>query len=235
MTNKKIIIIAVSCFTLLVLTVSLYMWRNGFSVGTTGTLGDGFNGLLTPFISFAGALLVYLSFNAQVEANRKQFAAYEQQVAALNEQRKANELMSTQWLLNTYLQMLDDIRRDFDKVEVQIGAEKYKKLGVDGVNTLANTPWNSIYRLVEGLNQVSILLAQILFLIGKLKETPTERQEFVWHKLHLWYELNLLPYLPGIRRQIIEMQKGTEYQFFIGRIDKVMSEIFDFEKQNQKN
>jgi hypothetical protein len=63
---------------ILILFASVYIFTRhsfikSFDFSKTGQIGDTIGGITAPIINLIGAILVYLSFKAQVRANRIQF------------------------------------------------------------------------------------------------------------------------------------------------------------------
>lgn len=64
-----------------------------FDLSEKGSIGDTISGITTPIISFVGAILVYLSFQAQIEANRIQRTALKEEAKANKQQQNFNSLL----------------------------------------------------------------------------------------------------------------------------------------------
>ncbi|TJY37929.1 hypothetical protein [Pontimicrobium aquaticum] len=82
--NKKTSILLLIGIILMLIT-SVYMFTrpaiwNGFDFTQTGQIGDTIGGITAPIINLLGAILVYLSFQAQIKANRIQFELLNQDI-----------------------------------------------------------------------------------------------------------------------------------------------------------
>ena len=215
MKTKNLILLAIGCFLLAIGIVVIYMWRNGFSIPETGTLGDAFNGLLAPFISFAGALLVYFSFREQI---------------------KANKIITSQWLLDMHLRMLDDARQDFEQMELGFNASGIvvKKNGREALKHLCLARAAAIVHREDALNTLSSVLAQLLFLINKLKTEPMDHHDFIWYKLQTFYDRNLAVYLPSLQNNLVKHKEGEVYAYIIGQSVKLQKEVFNLRAVGSK-
>ncbi len=60
----------------------------------SGQIGDTIGGITSPFINLLGAILVYLSFSEQINANKTQQQALRYEIIRNNEERKYNSLIS---------------------------------------------------------------------------------------------------------------------------------------------
>ena len=66
--------------------------RDSFNFSATGQIGDTIGGLTAPIIGFVGAILVYLSFKEQINANRIQREALADEVNRYRQDRRYNSI-----------------------------------------------------------------------------------------------------------------------------------------------
>ena len=125
-------IIGIIVFCLLLCCWVVYMTQNVHieSFECTGTIGDTIGGLSAPIIGIAGSVLVFVSFQAQIKANKIQFEA-------LNEERIRFE--SDRWM-SAYQARLWDLKKNFKEIELlfpeNIRAEESTDLTYKGMYAL---------------------------------------------------------------------------------------------------
>lgn len=188
MTNKQLTWRAIFIFCVLLIIVILYMACNGFSVTTTGTLGDGFNGLMAPFISFAGAFLVYLSFR---------------------EQNKANKMFADQATFDTYSKTFTEIKDDFDHLSLKTSS-KFKNdisqvIENTGVTALKKFEkgFNSIFKEQEGhpfMKNLSFICLELASLIKEIhdSELPKAKKEYLLLRINRFFIAKLDHYIQSL-------------------------------------
>lgn len=67
---------------------------------STGQIGDTIGGITAPFIGLIGSVLVFLSFKAQTDMNRKQFEAIDKQFKRMKEEQKQAKYDHMQHVIN---------------------------------------------------------------------------------------------------------------------------------------
>ncbi len=66
----------------------------------TGQIGDTIGGITAPFMGLVGSILVFLSFKAQTDMNRKQFEAIDKQFKRMEEEKKREKYEQMQHVVN---------------------------------------------------------------------------------------------------------------------------------------
>jgi hypothetical protein len=161
--------------SLLLLTICAYycvkyIWYTpAIDLKDKGPLGDVFNGLLTPFISFFSALLIYISFKEQI---------------------RANKLIQAQWLFDRNLDILKTIKQDFNSIASGDPINSAIR-GKIAVNMLANTVGTEVRDYLQEYRKLESILIELQFLIERVKQTDVESQRYIWLKLDLFYVENL--------------------------------------------
>lgn len=219
MTNKKIIWIGVGIFGIAVVVTSLYMWLNKFSISETGTIGDAFNGLLAPFISFAGALLVFLSFKAQI---------------------RANFLITSQWQYDLLLRLLEDLTNNYEQIVItrttfglgsNIGSSNTAEyFGEEVFKVLRAHNWDSFDKIQEALTDLHTVIWEFLFTIERIEKAKLEDKDYLHLRCSVFYTKKLQGQITYIRNEIVNAQKEFYYSApLIQVIDKLTAKAFDLQ------
>lgn len=100
----------------------------GFDLTNTGPIGDTIGGLTAPVIGISGAVLVYISFQGQLNANQLQ-------IKALNEEKErfATERLELEAIgyLNQKKEILNTLQNEFKSIELYYPVnDKYIPLSV---------------------------------------------------------------------------------------------------------
>jgi len=111
MSRQNILILT---FGIFLIFISLYIFTRpaifkSWNFANTGQIGDTIGGITAPIINLIGAFLVYISFQTQINANRIQ-------AQALEDEKKRN---ATNNLYEKHLSLFEDIKsrlRDLDFV-----------------------------------------------------------------------------------------------------------------------
>ncbi len=220
MNNKQIIIIALGIFGGAVITVSLYMWLNKFTISETGTLGDGFNGLIAPFISFAGALLVYLSFRAQI---------------------RANFIITSQWQFDLFIRLLDDLVKNYECImitrttvgmgkiqgELTVKSHRSEHVGEDAFKALQAHKWESFENVENALTDLHSVLWEFLFTIDRIESAKLEDKDYLRLRCSVFYTKKLQVQITYIRDKIVNERKEKYYSAaLVEVIDKLTAKTF---------
>jgi len=92
-------IVLAICFPIVLIKLSTFTWLSG-----KGDIGNAIGGITSPFVGLIGAILVYLSFEQQIEANRIQRLALRSQI--IQEQRKGEYVLLEKHLAEIKAPML---------------------------------------------------------------------------------------------------------------------------------
>lgn len=212
MSNKKIILLACGGFSLAVTLAVGYIWLNKFKLSETGTIGDGFNGLLAPFISFAGALLVYLSFREQTKANNMQ-------VEDAKIQHAANEMLQSQWQFDTFTRMFNETEARFkslsltelvyneresrhDSVIYKAGGALLKiRVRIENATNLGFEETNSY----SEINDITFLMFDLSQLLKFLRDTPSPNRFYFLSRVMFFFKHNVEKEI----KDIYDLMKGN--------------------------
>lgn len=199
MKNNKIIWRSIGLFAIAVGLVVYYL-KGRCDMARAGQVGDSFNGLLAPFISFAGALLVYLSFKEQLEANR---------------------LISTQWSFDLHLRMFEGIKADFEKIKILLPARAGQKETLYGLDALISVTiaWDDVQRAPEALIEFEMVTKELVFLINKIDSTKIDNKDYLLNKIALFYT----SVYKEISQDIIKTVDKPGYNY--GRLVAVLREL----------
>ncbi|MDJ1500649.1 hypothetical protein [Xanthocytophaga agilis] len=99
--------------------LNLPAFRPELDFSQSGQIGDTLGGITAPFINIIGGLLIYLSFQKQVEANQKQTEAIAKQIEANELQREALTIQR-EALENERENLKEEIKRAKDQEELQL-------------------------------------------------------------------------------------------------------------------
>lgn len=168
--------IGILAIGIVLIFISLYLFTrpaliSSFDFSNTGEIGDTIGGITAPIINLIGAFLVYVSFQAQLEANRIQ-------VKALNDEKSR---IRTENIYQKYVSQFEDIKtrlRDLEFV-VQFWAD------YSGGTLSPNAP--IVFKGINALNEyTSRLVAK------KKKSYIYERQNYELYSMYLNYQFMLL-------------------------------------------
>jgi hypothetical protein len=117
--SKHITILWVALFALgmlLIMTAAVIVLSKVPYFANTGQIGDTIGGLTAPIINLAGAILVFMSFREQVEANRIQWEKIEDE----NRKNKSEKIY------NGFLQEFKELRDDTLNLKITIYDSGYR-------------------------------------------------------------------------------------------------------------
>lgn len=137
--NNMILLVIGITFILL----SLYIFTRpayfeSWDFSNTGQIGDTIGGITAPIINLLGALLVYISFQEQVKANKIQMTALENEKNNNSYERK----------FNNYTRLYESIKNHLDSLEFIV--QPKSSSNPDGS---INTPNHIIYKGLNALNE----------------------------------------------------------------------------------
>ena len=104
-------IVLAICFPIVLIKLSSFTWLSG-----KGEIGNAIGGITAPFVGLIGAILVYLSFEQQIEANKIQRKALRNQI--LQEQLKSEYDMLEKYLA--------EIKDEFYKLRYRRSTQAYQ-------------------------------------------------------------------------------------------------------------
>ncbi len=146
-----------------------------YNLGDKGTLGDAVNGLSAPFISFFSAVLIYITFREQV---------------------KANKLLQSQWQIDTFLKIFNDMNdklkslyaKDFDGTYEEGGEmiqREYKGAQIADYIAMIHSSYKNT--VPPELIEFIYIIDDLTFLCELVNESPTNRKEFMKQKVIRFY------------------------------------------------
>ncbi len=174
--NTILIILMTATFVLLgVKIVSGKYWFESYNLSEKGGLGDAVNGLSAPFISFFSSILIYITFK---------------------EQNKANKLLQTQWQLDTFLKIFNEMIEKTDKLYIKsihtdsndsIIIREYR--GIDicyhiKIEPLGNT-------IPKDLGDLIYIIDDLIILCEIANESPQNKKIFMSQKIFRFYHSGL--------------------------------------------
>jgi hypothetical protein len=174
---------------LLIITVgfcylSLYYFvlSNKLAYKDAGPIGDMFAGLTMPIITLVSILLLFFSFREQLEANKIQTKALQEEI------KRSNTLKE----LDQILDLLGDIKKEFSELIITYEDEKnrYRPTTVTGENTIFY--FDELEEEFEFLKYISELAKAVELLSFVCEKTETYEFEIrdenvVYEKIRLIY------------------------------------------------
>lgn len=212
MTTKKIILIAAGMFGAALLIVSLYIWLNKFTISETGTLGDAVNGLLAPVISAAGAVLIYLSFNAQIIANKMQY--------------ESNRMIASQWMYDNLSKMLSSLILEFKELSKADGSKI--PVGIDMYKYITNIHSHDASTNKRFIEPLILFMDDYLVLLDQIEGANIPQQNFFRKQLLKFYSGYLNEGLLLLHRTLVEPEYSEchrNYLLLLNRTNLVIHRL----------
>lgn len=104
--NYKIVLLIIGITLMLFGSLAIftqpYYWKT-FDFSQTGQIGDTIGGITAPIINVIGAILIYLSFKAQIRANKIQFQLFSQEI---ENQKKKTGIFRLRWNYFKHLKLI---------------------------------------------------------------------------------------------------------------------------------
>jgi hypothetical protein len=156
------------------------------NASTRGLTGDFLGGVASPFIGLVSAVLVYLSFQQQIQANKIQ-------MEALKQESKRNNIRSTLNILRSEISglILENLVDDHRTYHGMRAFEKFVEL-FDRLNLVDSTNHENVADTIYG---VLLIMQKEIAGMGGLSEELMK--EFV-DELHIFYTLKLAKGLNSI-------------------------------------
>jgi len=182
---------------------SLYLFTrpslfNSWDFSTTGQIGDTIGGITAPIINLLGALLVYVSFKAQIEANRIQ-------AKALSDEKQLN---LTRNQFEKHLLSFEEIKKRLNSVEFII--EQPGSTNADGVRS------PSVHVTYTGLNAINEYVLRIEEKRGPYSEFYYQRYNTFGLALTFQFLLKAISDL--IERVDVNITEKDDREFLINEI-----------------
>lgn len=194
--------ITILSFGILLIFVSLYLFTrpavlSSFDFSNTGQVGDTIGGITAPILNLIGAYLVYISFQAQLEANRIQ-------VKALNDEK---ESAKTEGIFQKYISQFEDIKKTLRELEfvVRFWAD------YTGETVSPNPP--IVYKGINALNEYTARLVD-----RKVGEKKYDRQNYETYSMYLNYEFMLLSLHDLIVNVETKIENSTDQEYILSNI-----------------
>jgi hypothetical protein len=155
--------------------VSGHYLFESYHLGDKGTLGDAVNGLSAPFISFFSAVLIYITFREQV---------------------KANKLLQSQWQIDTFLKVFNDMNEKLKSFYVTSEDGTYEEGGAMNVKEYKGPNIAEYIVMIRGsytkgvpaeLTEFIYIIDELTFLCEIVNESPRNRREFMKQKVIRFY------------------------------------------------
>jgi hypothetical protein len=186
--EKKLTMTARTCITIGSLMVLLLWIIVGASqnASTRGLTGDFLGGVASPFVGLVSAVLVYLSFQQQIQANKIQ-------MEALKQESKRNNIRSTLNILKSEISDLI-LENPVDDHKTYHGMQAFKKFvelfQQSDLGTLTNNE-----NVADTIYAVLLIMQKEIAGIGGLTEELLK--EFI-DEFHIFYTLRLAKGLNSI-------------------------------------
>jgi len=174
--NVALIILIMATFVFLgVRLVSGHYWTQSYYLGDKGTLGDALNGLSAPFISFFSAILIYITFR---------------------EQNKANKLLQSQWQIDTFLKVFNDMNEKLKGFYVTSEDGTYKEGGAMNIKEYKGLNIAEYIIMIScsypktappELTEFIYIIDELTFLCEIVNDSPLNRKEFMKQKVIRFY------------------------------------------------
>lgn len=194
----------------ILLFFSLYLFTRPaifsvFDFSNTGAIGDTIGGITAPIINIIGAYLVYISFKTQLDANKIQ-------IKALNDEK---ERFSNQSVYQNHINHFEEIKSTLRNVEFIVelnpsfntdGSSTYFAplifKGLNALNEFKNRLTNKVAKYGERYETYGMLLSyqfmltSVVDLIENIEKTTTDINEkkYLLKSIKLFYESFLRPF-----------------------------------------
>lgn len=227
--NKTLILFIIGVILLLFFLVFLFTRESIsyiFDFTETGQIGDTIAGITSPIIGLFGAVLVYVSFKEQVEANRAQREALSIEIQIRKDESNANLVIT----------MFDQLREEYNSIKFDDGSKEYKgRQAIDAFSKIfIDRIDNKEFQNNTIIAEIMYLLSLILDLNERIKKNTLEKPfgESIRIQLLLFYSSKFSPYLNGI----VYLSLKEEHPLFVFlrytmlAHTRIEMEISDFKK-----
>lgn len=201
--NQKVtnyIAIAIAC----VITVPLIVFLFSKCLpGTSGPVGDTIGGTTAPIIGLLSAILIYISFRAQIQANKIQLKANKEAREEANFKYLIEELDKFKKTIENYKSgLIDDSKMSFESLEHF--ADKIPNYFFGGINYEKDC--------ITSLKQTKYLLISIENMLNEQKKLIISDvfKEILETKCWLYYLENLQTSLGKISNWNLNINKGKK-------------------------
>jgi hypothetical protein len=191
--EKKMVVTARTYITISSLVVLLLWIVVGASqnASTRGLTGDFLGGVASPFIGLVSAILVYLSFQQQIQANKIQ-------MEALKQESKRNNIRSTLNILRSEISglILEDTVNDHKTYHGMQAFEKFAEL----LHQLDLGSLTNNENVADTIYAVLLIMQKEIVGIGELTEELVKEfvdEFYIFYTLKLAKSLNLIESISG--------------------------------------
>lgn len=214
--NKKSILLVIGMILILFATVYIFTrnaFYNDFDLSKSGAIGDTIGGITAPVINLIGAILVYLSFKAQIIANKIQFKFITDEIKSRENER------NYELTIELFKQFKEDFSKlKYDNKEDSEALESFS-YGFDVIETkktLEKSVTTKFY-----LNFIFILneYAQILSRIEK-KEMMLDEKKLIFTLVFAFYQTKLDKSCKTILDKIVKLENSTRGSDLLEKIKK---------------
>ena len=161
-----------------------------FDLSDKGTIGDAINGITGPIIALISAGLLFYSFQAQLEANKRQL--------------EANKAFKSQWEFDTYYKLYGEIEKAFkeDLVvtvtttrmnrdgKIEHKAKDYRAVAYV-IYTIERVPQGNDEEIYKLLTQIDSIIEDIIVLINYVIDSDVSQKRFFLHRINRFYTASL--------------------------------------------
>lgn len=164
-----------------------------FSLTDKGPIGDAINGITGPIIALISAGLLFYSFQAQIEANKRQL--------------EANKALKSQWEFDTYYRLYGEVEKAYNEsLEMTVTSR-----GVDG-NTSEQYRGSRYIRflteeiiryfthdeddefnqfLMGHMDTIEFIIEDLIVLINYVRDSDVNQKHFFLHRINRFYNTRL--------------------------------------------
>lgn len=195
--SKKILGILLGGVIILLFLAIFLFTRNSvisaFDLTNKGTIGDAINGITGPIIALISAGLLFYSFQAQLESNKRQL--------------EANRAIKSQWEFDTYYKLYGEIEKAFKQNlvititsrETNNGKTDETKKDYRAVAYIVyitkRIPRAKDEEVLRYLSRIDPIIEDIIVLINYVRESDVSQKHFFLHRINRLYTTSLEEYL----------------------------------------
>lgn len=212
--KKLAILLFIATIIILFLTIWLFTRNSviaGFDLSNKGAIGDAINGITGPIIALISAALLFYSFQAQLEANRRQL--------------EANKMLKSQWEFDTYYRLYNEIERAYiEDLQTMIttyhinGNDEKEYVGAGYIEYVTtdllchydgdeDDEMQKFFR--SHLNSIEFFMEDILVLINYVRDSNVNQKHFFLHRINRFYSNRLELSIDELYNKL---PKNTQFQ-----------------------
>lgn len=236
--KSLLMFLIVAVITLLFFVVFLFTrpaLMPAFNLSDKGQIGDAINGITGPIIALISSGLLFYSFQAQLEANKRQL--------------EANKTLKSQWEFDTYYRLYGEIEKaylenlfleerkvTFDNLREETfkGAGYLKYVADILIPRTKNKLSEDSLNILRGrLDSIEFILEDLIVLIDYVRTSDVDQKLFFLHRAERFYsarlEQQLKPIYSNLPISPLYERSGSIYNSLIKTISQIReNELKDF-------